>query len=158
MDHMGFKIVGTLHVIIVGSKDPSVADWQAYMTALHAEERKGIDVTQMRTLVFSDGGGPNAAQRKMASDLLDGRATRLGIVTGNTLMRGVITALRWFNPQCQAFAPGAVGEALRFLDVPLLKFDSIRQTARDLQVTPGLRPVRALDEARLVVELASARP
>jgi len=149
MDQMGFKIVGTLHVIVVGQKDPSVADWAEYMKALHAEEKKGIDVTMMRTLVFSDGGGPNSTMRKQASDLLKGRATPLAIVTGSAMMRGIITALSWFNPEARAFSPSNVGEALQFLQVPTLKFDTIKTTAQELRKSLGLRQVNALEDARL---------
>ena len=58
MRNMVFKILGNLHVVVVGERDPSPADWDLYMEALQAEEDRGIDVSQMRTLVFSDGGGP----------------------------------------------------------------------------------------------------
>jgi hypothetical protein len=159
MDHMGFKIVGTLHIIVVGEKDPTVADWAQYVQALRAEEKRGIDVTQMRTLVFSDGGGPNTAMRKTVSDLLHGRTTPLAILTGSAMMRGIITALSWFNPDARAFAPGEAGEALRFLQVPSLKFDSIKSTAQELQKSLGLQQVKALEQARLSpAAAASARP
>ena len=49
MERMGFKIVGTLHVIIVGEKTPTAGDWKEYVLALQAEEKRGIDVTQMRS-------------------------------------------------------------------------------------------------------------
>jgi hypothetical protein len=146
---MGFKIVGTLHILVVSDRDPSPNDWTEYMRALQAEERKGVDVSEWRSLVFSDGGGPNASQRKAVSDLLKGRSSPLAIVSGNALMRGVITALRWFNPLCRAYAPHEVGEALKFLNVPLLKFDSIKQNALEIQRSLGLRQVRALEESRL---------
>jgi hypothetical protein len=149
MNNMGFKIVDTLHVIVVGAKDPSPADWQEYIGAIRAEERKGIDVTRMRTLVFSDGGGPNAGQRKAASDLLNGRATPIAIVTGVAIMRGIITALRWFNPEVRAYAPTEVREALDYLKVPAQNFESLKTMARDLQVTLRLEECKALEQARL---------
>lgn len=147
--HMGFKIVGTLHIIVCGEKDPTADDWLAYVRALQEEERKGIDVAEWRTLTFSDGGGPNAAQRKSISDLLKGRASPIAIVTANSIMRGVITALSWFNPKCRAFAPTDIGGALNFLGVPPLKFGAIKQTAQDIQREVGLRQMKALDDARL---------
>jgi hypothetical protein len=147
--HMGFKIVGTLHIIVCGDKDPTMDDWAAYMQALQEEERKGVDVSQWRTVTFSDGGGPNATQRKAVSDLLKGRASPIAIITANSVMRGVITALSWFNPKCRAYAPSDMGSALNFLGVPLARFDSIKQTAQEIQRTIRLRQVRALDEARL---------
>jgi hypothetical protein len=149
MSCMAFKMIGTLHLIVVGEKDPTQADWTAYMQAVLQEERRGVDVTEMRTLVFSDGGGPNTAQRKIAANVLKGRSTPIAIVTGNAVMRGVITALRWFNPQCRTFAPDGVGEALKFLGIPLLKYDLIMKLARELQRQLMITKLDSLDRARL---------
>jgi hypothetical protein len=159
MDHMGFKILGPLHLIVVGPKDPSPADWAAYLDAVRAEQKKGIDVGEIRTLVFSDGGGPNAAMRKAVSDILQGRTSPVAIVTGNPMMRGIITALSWFNSQCRAFAPNEIGAALRFLQVPERKVDSIQTTAHDLVTTLGLEQVAALNQAKFPGQPATtARP
>ena len=149
MERMSFKILGTLHVIVVGEQSPTADDWKKYVEALVAEEKRGIDVTQMRTLVFSDGGGPDSGQRAVVKNLLNGRATPLAIVTGNAFMRGLVTALSWFNPKARAFAPNDVGAALDFLQVPVLKFDSIKQTAQELQKSLGLPHVKSLEAANL---------
>ena len=82
MDYMAFRIHKNLHVIVAGVKNPSKKDWDAYIEAVRAEEKNGIDVTKMRTIVFTDGGGPDAAQRKIIADILNGRATPIAIVTG----------------------------------------------------------------------------
>lgn len=150
MKAMTFKMVGTLHVITVGGKDPTQEDWVTYMQAVISEEkRRGVNVTEMRTLVFSDGGGPNAAQRKMANDVLKGRPTPIAVVTNNFVMRGVITALQWFNPQCRAFMPNAAGEALKFLGIPQGKYEMIVNIARELQKDLKVPKLSSLDSARL---------
>jgi len=149
MDHMGYKIVGTLHIIVCSEKDPTVPDWTAYANALQTEVKRGVDVAEFRTLVFSDGGGPNAAMRKTISDLLQGKPSPIAIVSGSAMMRGVVTALRWFNPSCRAYSPNEVGQALDFLQVPHLKFDAIKHAALEMQAAMGLRVVAALEQARL---------
>jgi hypothetical protein len=148
MDCMGFKILGNLHIIVVGERDPAPTDWKAYMDAIPAEEKRGIDIKQMRTLVFSDGGGPNAAQRKVASDLLGARDTPLAIVTGSAVTRVMTTARRWFNPHCRAFPPSEVGAALEFLGIPGIKFQQILRLAREVQLGLGISAVKSLESAR----------
>jgi hypothetical protein len=148
MDCMGFRILGSLHIIVIGERDPAPADWKSYLDAIAAEEKRGNAVARKRTLVFSDGGGPNAAQRKVASELHGARSTPLAIVTGRVITRALVTALRWFKPHCRAFAPSEVGDALEFLGVPGIKFHQILRLAREVQ--PGLRvsAVKSLAAAR----------
>ena len=154
MDNMAFKIVDTLHVIALGPRNPSTADWNSYVEALHAEEKKGVDVAQMRTIVFSDGGGPEPAMRKQVVDLLHGRTTKLAVVTGSTTLRAVMTAMSWFNRDARAFAPAEVGDALRHLGVAETKFDSIKAMAQGLLKDLGLKQVNALEQASLKVARA----
>jgi hypothetical protein len=150
MDCMGFRIIGNLHVVVLGEKDPSGSDWKTYLDAIISAEKSGIDVTaRLRTLVFSDGAGPNAQQRKAVADYLKGRPSPLAIVTGVTIMRGVITALGWFNPQVKAFAPDQLDEALRYLDVPLIKRNSILTDAHEIQSELKIPKIRAIEAARL---------
>lgn len=150
MDCMGFRIIGNLHIVVVGEKDPTGPDWKAYLDAIQAAEKSGIDVTaRLRTLVFSDGAGPNAQQRKAVADYLKGRPSPLAIVTGVTIMRGVVTALGWFNPQVKAFAPDQLEDALRYLDVPQIKRDSILRDAHEIQSELKIPKVRSIEAAKL---------
>ena len=149
MDCMGFRINGNLHVVVVGEKEPTASDWKIYLDAIKAAEKGGISLTRLRTLVFSDGAGPNAQQRKALADYLNGRPSPLAIVTGVTIMRGVITALRWFNPQVRAFAPDELGEALNYLEVPQFKLNSILADAQEIQQEVKLTRVKALDAAKV---------
>ena len=148
MDCMGFKLLGNLHLVVVGEKDPTAVDWKLYLDAIKETERRGLEITSLRTLVFSDGAGPNAQQRKMLADHLNGRPSPLAIVTGVTIMRGVITALRWFNPEVRAFAPGDLQEALKFLDVPPYRQESIIRDAVDIQGVLQIPKVKAVESAK----------
>ena len=147
MDRMGFKFLGNLHIIVVGERDPAPTDWNAYVEAVQAEEKRGMPAAQMRTLVFSDGGGPNAAQRKIARELREERGNPRAIVTGSRLARAVITLKRPFKPHCRAFAPGDVGTALEFLGVPGIKLQQILRLAREVQLGLGISAVKSLSAA-----------
>ena len=148
MDRMGFKFLGNLHIIVVGERDPAPADWNAYVDAIRAETRRGVDLAQMRTLVFSDGGGPNVAQRKITAELCEGQARPRAIVTVHRLTRAVITALRWFDPLCRAFAPSGLGEALSFLEIPAIKRQQVIRLASEVELGLRISAVQSLEGAR----------
>jgi hypothetical protein len=147
MDRMGFKFLGNLHIIVVGEREPAPTDWNAYVEAIQAEERRGMPAAQMRTLVFSDGGGPNAAQRKVAREVREEGGNPLAIVTDRWLARAVITAKRVVKPHCRAFAPGDMERALEFLGVPGFKLRHILRLAREVQLGLGIAAVRSLEAA-----------
>ncbi len=149
MDRMGFKFLGNLHIIVVGERDPAPTDWNAYVEAIQAEARRGVDVTQMRTLVFSDGGGPNAAQRTITRDLCDGLARPRAIVTVHRLTRAVIAALRWVDPLCRAFAPRDLGAALAFLEIPGTKQQQVLRLAGEIELGLAISAVKSLEGARV---------
>jgi hypothetical protein len=145
---MGFKFMGSLHIIVVGEQDPAPADWHAYVEAIQAEAKRGASSRQMRTLVFSDGGGPNAAQRQVTSELREGQSTPQAIVTCSGLTRAVITALRLWNPHCRAFAPRDLVTALEFLGVPGIKLQQVLRLAGEIQLGLGISAVNSLELAR----------
>ncbi|MES2573212.1 MAG: hypothetical protein V4710_24525, partial [Verrucomicrobiota bacterium] len=57
--------------------DAQVADFEDGIRqleeAIKSSEKSGISINRLRTLVFSDGAGPNAQQRKALADYLNGR-------------------------------------------------------------------------------------
>lgn len=88
-------------------------------------------------------------QRGRVNDVLAGRRAPSAVVTNSLALRGVVTALRWFNPDTAAFAPKNIDAAMRFA-----KVDGPR--------TAGVwRMVQALDRqlavsSRVVAEVAQA--
>jgi hypothetical protein len=146
MRSMVFRILGDVHIVVAGSEPPTNQDWDRYLEAVRAEEKKLADFRNMRTLVFSDGGGPNAAQRKAVSEFLKGRTTPVAIITGSTIMRGIVTALAWFNPETKAFAPDDVGSALAFLKIPAVQHEKIWVELRKLRVELGNPNLKAIRE------------
>ncbi|MEZ4296946.1 MAG: hypothetical protein R3B70_18420 [Polyangiaceae bacterium] len=125
MRNQAFKILGNLHVVVAGPNPPTDAEWHTYVEAVKAEEQRGLDLTEMTTLVITEGGGPNAAQRKMVNDVLRGRTTKVATVSGSPFFRGIVTALTWFNPEMRVFSPDNVTDAFRFLGIPESQYDEI---------------------------------
>jgi hypothetical protein len=146
MKNIAYKIIGNVNVAVHGESSPSDAEWKEYTEAVRVELEKGLDPAAMRTLVFSDGGGPSAAQRKRINDILNGRTTPVALVSSSGMMRGVVTALQWFNPEMRTFSPDEVVDALKFLKVPESQYELIWKETQKLVLTlgkGGLKSVKA---------------
>lgn len=103
---MGIGLHAGVLVVVHGGAAPSREDWDAVCRAV--SELHGIARGQ---LVVSHGGMPNAAQRKAAiGSLPEGFvAPPAAVISGDAMIRGVITAMNWFlNDSHRAFRPGDV--------------------------------------------------
>jgi hypothetical protein len=82
-------------VLIHTAAEPDAVEWQMYITAVRGllSKQPGL----VRTFVATDGGGPNAAQRKALADVIHlGPGDLLThVFTTSTLIRSVVTAFRW---------------------------------------------------------------
>ncbi|APR86007.1 Hypothetical protein A7982_11356 [Minicystis rosea] len=103
-----------LVVVLIGKAGPTNGEWDLYLGAI----RKLGSLDDMRTLVMTDGGGPDSVQRKTLIDFMKGRPSLTCMVSSNPIVRGLTTALSWFNPQIKSFASDRVDEALHYLHVP----------------------------------------
>ncbi len=78
---------------------------------------EGHDVSRLCFLAVTDGGSPDAKLRSEHSKFLAGRALHTAVVTDQALVRGVVTAISWFNPHVRAFSPQHLPAALVHLDL-----------------------------------------
>jgi hypothetical protein len=83
---------------------PSMDEWEGYV-----EHCVRLPHAFNRTLVVTDGGGPNAAQRRLLQDRYLGpqkarcREYRVAVMTDSAFVRGIVKALNWFNPDANSF-------------------------------------------------------
>src|SRR5262245_41085403 len=111
---MLFKYIEGVLVAVHTADPPSDEDWREYVEY----SRSTLPVSCNRTLAVTRGGGPDAKQRKMAQEVLANRPKmRVSIVTDSTLVRGIVTALSWFNPDAKAFSQKDLRDALKYLDI-----------------------------------------
>lgn len=104
---------GSAAVVIVvhNTVAPTQDEWDGYV----ADIEKLIAVPHAVGLALTDGGGPSSAQRSQMNAVLRGRRALTSVVTTSMAVRGIVTALRWFNPDIDAFHPDAIRRAMRFL-------------------------------------------
>lgn len=125
----GLSVVLSLHTDV----DPSREEWSQFLEELGSalrDQRGNVD--GIRNLAISDGGAPNAAQRREMMEHVGNKANKVAVITSsleNPIKRGVATALTWLNPAFRAGPPskwqdllghvgltGHVEELLRELD------------------------------------------
>lgn len=102
-------------VLVHGVAPPSDEDWAAYL-----EEAWSLDavVPGLRTLVLTEGGSPNALQRRS----LTTRVRRYGasssaVVSPARTVRLIVTAFSWFFPEIKFFSPDKLAGAFAYLDL-----------------------------------------
>jgi hypothetical protein len=125
---------GNVRVCVHGLRDPVDKEWHAYVDDLtvHGDRLKGI-------LVYTAGGGPNAAQRKYLAELWTRRGSMLpvALMSPSTVVRGMVTAMNWVLPKpIRTFNAEQPEEAARFLQLDagesraaLAKLNELRSAA-----------------------------
>jgi hypothetical protein len=111
------KIV-MLHTV----KTPPQDEWDRYL-----DELRRYDVSQLGLLVFTDGGAPNARQRKGLNDVLGKRVFLRAVVTNSSAVRKIVTAIGWFSAGVKSFAPGEMDAAIAHLGWTTADLASMRQ-------------------------------
>jgi hypothetical protein len=96
---------------------------------------------KVRTLVYSEGGAPNAAQRAKLKQLQGGVAVPIAVMTPSTMVRMAVTAIGWFNARVASFEADQIDEALTFLDIPFDQRAELKAAMAELkaEVLPGHR-------------------
>lgn len=118
---MAVRVSGPILVIVHSDRPPPDAEWDEYVTALRDNA-----ATLRYQLVWSAGGGPNAAQRKRAENSVSAAYLPVGrtipltaVVTRSAAVRGLVTLFNWFQPgRFRAFDAHDLRGALAFVDVP----------------------------------------
>lgn len=113
----GLDLIVALHT----QQDPAADEWQVYLD-LEARtfQRSGSSTANMRNLVITDGGAPNAKQRGQLAEIYAGQSIKTAVITTvltNPVKRGIATAFGWINPAFKALPPDDWRAALKHLDV-----------------------------------------
>ncbi len=125
---MTFKLIDRLFIVVYGAEEVTDEEWTSYLEVV---ESHGIDRTTQ--LIFTDGGGPNAAQCMYLNNLLAGRSPPVAVVSASAEIRGVVTALSWFNRKIRAFSPSGLREAIAYLQIPPDRLGLIEREAAKLR-------------------------
>ncbi len=145
---MGAQLISigdlSVGVWLHAESDPPADEWSASCRNVAEFAGGAADLEQFRALIVTDGGTPDARQRKeLFQDALRGYPAKISVITeavaNSPLKRGIATALTWMNPNFRVFGPGELMLASRahrprshairsHLGVP--RFDSARARAQ----------------------------
>jgi hypothetical protein len=127
--NIGVEMVGHTLVVVHGKAHPTDADWQLYLDALE----RNMPAIEAQ-LVVTDGGSPNAAQRRRSLELAAGYPMPpTAVVTTSVLARGAVSALSWFmKDRIRAFRRNEFDEACTFIGATAEK-EALRDAAARLR-------------------------
>lgn len=149
MKTMAFGKVDKLVVVVHSRKPPADDEWEDY---IQFNLRTYTPGDTLKYLVVTDGGAPTAAQRMILNEKLseyvrgNTNLLRSAIVTSSTFVRGVVTALSWFNSGICAFSPQNLEDAMNYLEIPAQYHAEIRILIKKLRTNlPATPPIKGID-------------
>src|SRR5262245_2077966 len=111
---MLFHAIGKVFLVVHTKKNPSDAEWDDYLAEL---EKHKEELEELHTLVFTDGGAPNGAQRKRLNDILANRPFRAAVISNAMIARFVVASMALFNKKIRSFHPGELPLAYKHLHI-----------------------------------------
>jgi hypothetical protein len=134
-----------LSVWLSTTQDPSQEAWDQALELIR-KATAGVDVSKIASLVITDGGAPNAVQRKQLNDMFGGpiQSAAVTVALTNPVKRGVATALLWLNPSFRAFQPSDFDRALQHLGLESAKstiLGSLKQLQQQLPPNATLKVI-----------------
>ena len=104
---------GELLLYLHTDQAPTEAQWDEGLELMRqCESALGGDLSRMSIIAVTDGGAPTGPMRAGFISWLDGRQLNVSVVSDGTMVRGVVTAISWFNPMIKPFSPARWNEAL----------------------------------------------
>ncbi len=123
MKNAAFTLVHKVGICVHNARNPNKQEWDEYLAmSLAVKDAMGGDAANFKQLIFTDGGGPNAAQRTASTEIAKGgknsHKIKVALVSRSVIARGIVTAYRWLGFPLRAFTPEQLAEAFAFLAVP----------------------------------------
>lgn len=137
MKNAASRLLHGVVVLVHNSREPNRQEWDEYLEAVvTARNAVGCDLARFRQIVFTDGGGPNPAQRKALAEILENvtnvEQLKVAIVSRNFAARGIATAFRWLGFPVRAFDPDQLVEAFASLAISSAEELAICAAAEEL--------------------------
>ena len=112
MKTMSFAVDGDTMIVLHTASAPSELEWTSWLAALRMMPKQ-----RLKMLIFTDGGVPNTLQRGSFLDVLADAQPPIAFVSNVPDVRGVVTAISWFNKNVKLFTPAKLAEAFAHLGV-----------------------------------------
>jgi hypothetical protein len=100
-----------------GTLEPTDNEWNTFVSVCEKH-------LNGRCLVWTEKVGPKPAQRSKLNERTKAGPLRTAVCSDAAFVRGVVTAISWFNDKIKAFPQNDLVGALRHLDVPATAADT----------------------------------
>jgi hypothetical protein len=128
-----FSRVGPAMLIVHTSDKPDAAEWKRFCVAV--AESAGVN----RFLVYTDGGGPSAVQRKLLRESTGEVFPKTAVMTPTVAVRSIISAFTLFiGDRMKAFPPTDWEGACDYLEIPRTEISALRMEQSRLKRELGL--------------------
>jgi hypothetical protein len=110
------SIVGSVLLLCEDKDSPTDWEWDECLGLLKELMAKNDAAgEQVKVLVSTLGGGPNAGQRKRLEGVLAGRACPTAVISDSLKLRFISAAVALFNPDHRGFSTAERLDAYKFL-------------------------------------------
>lgn len=109
---MLFRLTGSVMVIRQGTESASEDEWRSLLAELGQR-----DLTKLRVLIATDGGGPGAEQRASLKVTMAGRSVRTAVVSDSIKIRFTIATIALINREHHGFSKRELSQAYDFLQL-----------------------------------------
>lgn len=133
MKNMVFEFSNDL-VLGVYRDEPTDAEWNEYL-----ESARKILARHPPVLTITTGAGPNTLQRQRLNQVYKGSPIKVAVVTDDMAIRGIITAISWWNRNIQVFKNVDLDEALRYTAISPMRWSAVKLKIQTFRRELGLR-------------------
>ena len=128
MKNVAYKVMGQWILVTYDTSPPTDDEARELLTIFRT-----IDLQRTRMRIVTKGGAPTTAQRKDINDFLQGRFFQAAVVCDVLTVRGIVTAMSWFNTGIKSFTSAEFESAMRYLGIPEIQFEVVRREVVKLQ-------------------------
>lgn len=128
------RMIGSMIVLRENEETPLDEEWDGFLKIL-ADNKTNF--AKLKVLVVTDGGGPNAQQRKRLEATLGGKPIRVAVVTDSAKSRFIASIISFINKDHRGFAMKEIAQAYDHLQMDKQERVLAEQALKEL--TPQVR-------------------
>ena len=133
---MKTEIVDGVLLVVHGTEAPFDHEWDEYLNQV----RLVVATGRPRAIAITEGGAPTLSQRSQLNQILRGTGAIGAVVSDSAFVRGIVTALSWFNRGVRSFAPEEFEFACEHLGLSVPQIRHLGARLNALRDSLGLPP------------------
>lgn len=132
--HMKTEIVDGVLLVVHGHEPPTDDEWETYL----GQVKLVVATGRPRAMAVTEGGAPSLSQRTQLNRILRGTRALGAVVSDSSFVRGIVTALSWFNHGVRSFSPDHFEVACAHLELSAIQIQHLSGRLDALRESLGL--------------------